>query len=154
MWWALRTYAPLVHAPTGPPWSFGARPMFRSPPMDGPRLPHADALRHLIVRYLAGFGPASVADFAQFSLTKISVARAAFDGMRNELIAFPGPEGAELFDVAGTPAPPDPDRPTPPRLMAMWDSVLLAYADRDPAVYRRYGRWWDQLPAHERRVLG
>ena len=27
-------------------------------------------------------------------------------------------------------------------------------ADRDPTVYRRYGRWWDKLPAGEVRVLG
>ena len=33
MWWALRTFAPLLHAPTGPPWSFGARP--RSPQASG-----------------------------------------------------------------------------------------------------------------------
>ena len=29
MWWALRTFAPLLHAPTGPPWSFGPRPRVR-----------------------------------------------------------------------------------------------------------------------------
>ena len=28
MWWALRTFAPLVHAPTSPPWSFGPRPRY------------------------------------------------------------------------------------------------------------------------------
>jgi hypothetical protein len=27
-------------------------------------------------------------------------------------------------------------------------------ADRDPAVYRRYDRWWATLPAAEVRVLG
>ncbi len=28
MWWALRTFAPLLHAPTGPPWSFGPQPRY------------------------------------------------------------------------------------------------------------------------------
>ena len=50
-----------------------------------------------------------------------------------------GPGGTELYDV------PDGDRPdgdtvAPPRLMAMWDSTLLAYADRTrivPAAYRQ-----------------
>jgi len=33
--------------------------------------------------------------------------------------------------------------------------ALIAFlADRDPTVYRRYGRWWDKLPAVEVRVLG
>jgi hypothetical protein len=27
-------------------------------------------------------------------------------------------------------------------------------ADRDPAVYRRFGRWWAELPGAEIRVLG
>jgi hypothetical protein len=28
VWWALRAYAPLAHAPTGGPWSFGTRPSY------------------------------------------------------------------------------------------------------------------------------
>ncbi len=35
---------------------------------------------------------------------------------------------------------PDEDTPAPPRLMAMWDSILLAYADRSrviPPEYRK-----------------
>jgi hypothetical protein len=44
-----------------------------------------------------------------------------------------------LFDVPGALLPAE-DAPAPPRLMAMWDSVLLAYADRSrviPPDYRR-----------------
>ena len=44
-----------------------------------------------------------------------------------------------LYDVPGALLP-DGDTPAPPRLMAMWDSVLLAYADRGrliPPAYRR-----------------
>ena len=64
--------------------------------------------------------------------------------------------------------------------MAMWDSALLAYADRsrvippeyrqlvirrnsdvlptllvdrEPAVYGRYAHWWSTLPSAEVRVL-
>jgi Winged helix DNA-binding domain len=32
--------------------------------------------------------------------------------------------------------------------------ALAAFlADRDPAVYRRYGHWWDRLPNAEVRLL-
>lgn len=44
--------------------------------------------------------------------------------------------------------------------MAMWDSVaaeahalLALLAGREPRVYRRYDRWWSDLPAAEVRVL-
>ena len=224
LWWALRTFAPLVHSPTEPPWSFGRRPWFEAAPDARRRPDRPDALRRLIVRYLEGFGPATVADFAQFTMQKTSVARAAFDELRGDLATLAGPDGVELFDVADAPPLPDGDLSCPPRLMAMWDSTLLAYADRgrvipepyrrhvirrngdvlptvlvdghvsgvwrpvdegieitafepfangdwdglvgeasmlvdflahrDPAVYSRFGRWWDQLPPGEVRVLG
>jgi Winged helix DNA-binding domain len=50
-----------------------------------------------------------------------------------------GPDGTELFDVPGAPGPAE-DTSAPPRLMAMWDSVLLAHADRSrviPPDYRK-----------------
>jgi hypothetical protein len=45
-----------------------------------------------------------------------------------------------LYDVPGGLLPAE-DVPAPPRLMAMWDSVLLAYADRSrvvPPEWRRH----------------
>jgi len=55
-----------VHAPTGGPWAFGPRPSYLAAPfsdLDGDTGP---SIRYLIRRYLEGFGPASVADIAQF----------------------------------------------------------------------------------------
>lgn len=142
--------------------------------------------------------------------------------MAGELETLEGPGGVRLYDVPDAPRP-DEDAPAPPRLLGMWDSILLAYADRsrvvppdhrpdvirrngdvlptvlvdgfvagvwrpvgagievasfrqlpeeswdglagearslvaflsarDPAVYRRYWRWWDSLPRREVRVL-
>ena len=173
-------------------------------------------------RYLEGFGPASVQDVAQFALLHRSTVRSAVQALDGELVHLEGPGGVELFDVPGVPVP-DEDTPAPPRLMAMWDSVLLAYADRsriippeyrklvmrsngdvlptllvdghvcgvwrpvdggieatafhpladdawdglaaearrliafladrEPAVYRRYGRWWTDLPTADVHVL-
>jgi len=42
-----------------------------------------------------------------------------------------------LVDLLDAP-PPDEDVPAPPRLLAMWDSVLLAYADRSRVIPEAY----------------
>ena len=221
-WWALRTFAPLWHAPTGGPWSFGPRSSFVAAPV---RLPPEDqdaSIQWLLRRYLEAFGPATAADFAQFTLLTRAVARDALGALAGELERLEGPDGAELYDVPGGSLPAE-DTPAPPRLLPMWDSILFAYFDRsrvippdyrrlvirnngdalptllvdgyvagvwrpaeggieatafhrlpedawtglaaeataltaflagrDPAVYRRYRRWWDKLPSTEVRVL-
>ncbi len=144
-WWGLRAYAPLLHVPTGGPWSFGTRPSYvaaRTGPVLTGRETRTEALTTLVLRYLAGFGPASVADVAQFAtvqrtpVRQVLTALATLDGAVERL---EGADGTALFDIPGAPRPPA-DTPAPPRLMAMWDSVLLAYADRGrviPPAYRR-----------------
>jgi hypothetical protein len=137
-WWALRTYGPFVHAPTGGPWTFGRRPAYVAA-ADRPRSGDPEAaLRSLVLRYLDGFGPATVADIGQFALVPRSRVRAALAGLEGTVARLEGPDGAALFDVPDGLLPPD-DTPVPPRLMAMWDSTLLAYADRGrviPPAYR------------------
>lgn len=132
-WFALRTLAPLHHVPTGPPWSYSPRErVYRAgspsaadepPPGDDP------AVVHLLRRYLAAFGPASEADFAQFTMLRRPWTRPAVETLRPELVEIEGPDGAVLLDLPDAPRP-DPDLPAPPRLLGMWDSVLLAHADR------------------------
>ncbi len=136
LWWALRTYGQLAHSPTGGPWSFGRDQAFVAAPTRPPR-PTADAaLQRLIRRYLEGFGPASAGDFAQFTLQRQADIRPALDAMADGLVTLEGP-GGELFDVAGGPLPPG-DTPAPPRLLAMWDSTLLAYRDRSRVIPEEY----------------
>lgn len=141
VWRALRSFSPILHAPTGGPWSFGQRPSYVS--TDGLLLASpeasAEALQALVVRYLEGFGPASVDDIAQFALVQKPRARAAVQALSGSLEQFDGPAGKPLFDVPSGLRPPA-ETPAPPRLMAMWDSVLLAYADRSrviPPDYRK-----------------
>lgn len=141
VWWALRQYAPLLHAPTGGAWSFGTRTSYVAPP-SRPVLANRevadDALRAVALRYLAAFGPATVADFALFALVQRSRARAALLSLADELEQVSGPTGEALFDLPGAPRP-SADTPAPPRLLGMWDNSLLAYTDRSriiPPDYR------------------
>lgn len=130
LWWALRTYAPLVRAPTGDPWTFGPTTAYLGPPTPPSPSPGRDeAVRHLVRRYLEGFGPASVADVAQFSLLRRTTVRQAIATLADELVRHEGPGGEQLHDVVGATVP-NGGTAAPPRLLGMWDSTLLAYADR------------------------
>jgi hypothetical protein len=138
-WWALRSVAPVCHAPTGGPWSFGRRPSYIAAPTRPPSWARERSVQRLVWRYLEGFGPGSVQDIAQFALIHRSTIRAALQSLDGTLVRVDGPGGAELFDVPDASVPAE-DTPAPPRLMAMWDSVLLAHADRSrviPPEYRR-----------------
>jgi winged helix DNA-binding protein len=225
VWWALRQSGPFIHAPAAGPWSFGPRPTY-APARTKPHLgPEEVAVQHLVRRYLEGFGPASAKDAAQFGTILVPPTRAALESLveAGDAERLAGPGGAVLYDVPGGLRPSE-DAAAPPRLMAMWDSALLAYADRsriippdyrklvmrnngdvlpsllvdglvagvwrpldgrieatafhrlskadwaglakeadaliaflahrEPAVYRRYARWWESLPSAEVRVLG
>jgi len=134
-WRMLRQYAPLWYVPTDGPWSFGTRayvaarprPVLADPEVSG------SALQTLVRRYLEGFGPASIADMAQFALVQRARAKAAVQALGGSLVQLEGPGGTVLYDVPGGPLPAG-DTPAPPRLMAMWDSILLAYADRSRVI--------------------
>ena len=151
LWWALRTFAPLAHAPAGGPWSFGPRASFVAAPTTPTRTDGHESLQRLLRRYLEGFGPATAADFGQFALQRQPPVRAALEAIAGTLVTLEGPGGVELLDVPGAPLP-DEDTPAPPRLMAMWDSVLLAHVDRGRIIPPEYRgvvirRNGDVLPA-------
>ena len=134
-WRMLRQYAPLWYVPTDGPWSFGTRayvaarprPVLADPDVSG------SALQTLVRRYLEGFGPASIADMAQFAMVQRARAKAAVQALGGSLVQLEGPGGTVLYDVPGGLRPAG-DTPAPPRLMAMWDSILLAYADRSRVI--------------------
>lgn len=149
--WALRMFAPMHHVPTGPPWSFGAPASFVAAPATlGPES-HAESVQRLLLRYLEAFGPATARDIAQFTMLRQPVIRSALEALGDQVEEVEGPDGDTLFDVPGAPLPAE-DTVAPPRLLPMWDGILLAYADRSrvippeyrPMVIRRNG---DVLPA-------
>ncbi|MCL7429999.1 winged helix DNA-binding domain-containing protein [Streptomyces sp. YS415] len=137
-WWGLRAFTPLVHTVTGGPWSFGTSPAYVAGPEGRAEAGPEEALQALALRYLSSFGPASLADLAQFATVQRTRVRAALRALADSLEELHGPDGTVLYDIPGAPRPPA-DTPAPPRLMAMWDSVLLAHADRArviPPAYR------------------
>lgn len=140
VWW-VRRHAPLIHAPADGPWSFGRRPRlvdadaWLGPDASGTTVRATaaidEALEHLIRRYLGAFGPATAADIGAWSGLPIGTLRpalAALDG-RGELWHACDERGRALLDLRAAPRP-DPATPVPPRLLPMWDSILLAHADR------------------------
>lgn len=88
-------------------------------------------LRDLIRRYLAAFGPATVADVqAWCGLTRLDRIMAEMD---TDLRHHTGPDGQRLVDLPDAPLP-DPDTPAPVRLLPAYDNVLLGHADRSRIV--------------------
>jgi hypothetical protein len=102
----------------------------------GGAVPEADALPAAVERYLAAFGPASIADVAAFLGMKVSPVKAVVSTL--ELRRFRAEDGTELLDVEDGLIP-DPDTEAPVRFLPTWDAILLVHARRTqvlPEAYR------------------
>jgi hypothetical protein len=129
---AIRALVPLVQVPPRGLW--GARGPTRSTTAESwlGRPPVKDAsLDEMVLRYLAAFGPATVADVQTWSgLTGLSE---VLEGVRPQLRAFRNERGRELFDLPDAPRP-DADVPAPPRFLPDYDNVVLSHADRSRII--------------------
>lgn len=87
----------------------------------------ASALDDLVLRYLAAFGPASVADAQNWSgLTRL---KEVFERLRPGLITLRNEQGKELFDLPDAPRPSE-ETPAPVRFLPVYDNLFLGHADR------------------------
>jgi len=103
--------------------------------VDAHGMDEPNALAWLVGRYLAAFGPASVADVASFAGTNVSPIKAVLD--RLELRRFRTEDGGELLDVPGGTLP-DGETPAPVRFLPTWDASLLVHARRSQVLPDRY----------------
>ena len=83
----------------------------------------------LVMRYLAAFGPATVADMQAWSGLKDL--GPAFERVRAKLKVFEG--ARELFDLPKAPRPDD-SVPAPVRFLPDFDNLVLAHAERSRLI--------------------
>jgi hypothetical protein len=114
-----RFHAPFVYAPpiTRRPRLVAARSW-----LDAEPVPEEEAIAHLVRRYLAAFGPATPRDAARWSGIPVSAARAALERIRTIDL------GDGHLDLVRAPRPGE--VAAPPRLLPLFESILLAYDDR------------------------
>jgi hypothetical protein len=103
----------------------------------GPRenITEEAAMRHLVRRYLGGFGPAPVADVSSWAGIPVTTLRPVIERMR--LRRFRDESDAELLDVPGAPLP-DAGTPAPVRFLPTFDATLLVSARRARILPEEY----------------
>ncbi|WEH30312.1 winged helix DNA-binding domain-containing protein [Streptomyces sp. AM 3-1-1] len=125
-----RTTVALVQVPPRAVWGAGGATRYATAESWLGAERRAAGLPELVRRYLAAFGPATVADIqAWCGLTRL---REVTDAMP-DLLRLRGEDGAALLDVPEAPRP-GPGAPAPVRFLAEFDNVLLSYADRGRIV--------------------
>ena len=129
---AVRCAVQLVQVPVEAAWSFPTDAKFAlASAWLGKATGSSTDPRPLVQRYLAAFGPASVADMQTWSgLKDLS---AAFEALRPTLVTFEDPRGKELFDLPKAERP-DEDVEAPVRFLPDYDNLTLGHADRSRVI--------------------
>ena len=128
-----RTHVPMLRVPDGDEWAYGGNsPFTLADKLPEPR----DRARDLVLRYLAALGPASPADAVTWSGR--TGLKQVFEELRPELVSFRDESGRELFDLPAAPRPAA-DTPAPPRLLPVYDNLLLSHRDRTRVIPDGYG---------------
>jgi hypothetical protein len=129
MAYRIRMTVPLVQVPSADRWGYPSHAEFAladdwlGKTVAAQPAP-ADAM---VKRYLAAFGPASVADAQAWS--GLPGLREVFERLRPGLVTFRDERRRELFDLPRAPRPAA-DTPAPVRFMPEFDNLILSHKDR------------------------
>ncbi len=134
----VRTWSALVQVPPRGLWGFsGPAAHTTAERWLGRPLRTDGTTAELILRYLAGFGPASVKDVQAWSgVTRL---KEAMEQLRPRLRVFRDEQGVELFDLPDAPRPSG-DVAAPARFVAEFENMLLSYADRTRIISEEHRR--------------
>lgn len=124
----VRVLVPLIQVPPRAVWgSAGQSRHTSAQAWLGSALDPSPSPGDFVTRYLAAFGPATVADVQAWSgLTRLAE---VVEALRPGLRTFRDEQGRELFDLPDAPRP-SPGTPAPVRLVAEFDNLVLSHADR------------------------
>jgi len=143
IWRFVSAHADLVSAPPGGHWEYGGtdHPYVAAKHWiaDSARPTEAEALQHLIRRYIAAFGPATLADIAQFAGQVPARIRPALASLAPGMRRFRDDAGRMYFDMPRAPRPAA-DVAAPVRFLPRYDELLVAYEHRDRIIGGRHHR--------------
>jgi hypothetical protein len=141
IWRFVSAHADLVSAPPGGHWAYGGTNApyvaARHWIARGARPGEEDAIRHLINRYLTAFGPASLADIAQFAGQVPARIRPVLERLAPSLRRFADEQGHQLFDLPRAPRP-SADVSAPVRFLPRYDELLIGYEHRDRVIAAKH----------------
>jgi hypothetical protein len=134
MRYTVRTHIPMVQVPVTTGWSYPGTPAFTlADEWLGQPISTEDHTRELVLRYLAAFGPATIADVQTWSFLKLADLKVVFESLKSELVVYRDEKKKELFDVPDAPVP-DAGRPAPVRFLPEFDNILLSHKVRTRVV--------------------
>lgn len=141
IWRFVSAHADLVSAPPAGHWAHGGTNVpyvaARHWINGGARPTEEKAIELLIRRYLAAFGPATLADITRFAGQVPARIRPVLEQLAPSLRRFADEQGRTLLDLPRAPRPAA-DVTAPVRLLPRYDELLIGYEHRDRVIAKEY----------------
>jgi hypothetical protein len=130
LWRRIQAHAYVIHVPPSGIWGYGGHGVYTAAParLRGAPAEPDDAFDALVRTYLAAYGPATKQDVGQWAgVPRVAPIAASLE--RLTVRTFRDESGKLLYDLPRG-ALPDPETPSPPRLVPRFDNLVLSHADR------------------------